>query len=464
MSARRLVIRILIPILLLAVVPGLAAQDAARTSGGAGDAAGKDAAVREHVQAIESSFRQALDDVVERFEAHHFSAFYLDETTPAERRAVIDSVQMAAADPGDVMMGIENDRYVLTLIGSERYDVTFTVDDAPPFGITSLAVTVARPGADPIHFSRENLDDTFSRLEDEGMAGVIFVRRGDEILIERAFGMANDEIGTSNRLETIFGIGSRPIDFTRAAIYLLDQRGVLSLDDEIGRHFESVPSDKQGMTVRHLMTGRSGLPDFFHMEDDWDPDLAWIDRDTAVDRLLAQELLFTPGSDRRHSHGAFVLLAALVERASGLPYEEFLRAHFLEPARMDRTGEYGQHRNLSLADFAVGEGRQTVGIPNIPPNWGPTSWLIKGSGGMYSTLDDLRNFYAYVRSGEVLDGEHNAAFDAPAINVDGSDRGFELFTIYYPDGTEVYLFLNRFGSRERLRQVIGGLERFVDGL
>jgi len=215
------------------------------------------------------------------------------------------------------------------------------------------------------------------------------------------------------------------------------------------------------MTIRHLLSGQSGLPDFFHTEEDWDPDLAWIDRETAVERLLSAKLLFEPGTGRSHSHGAFGLLAALIEIVTDNTYIGFLTENFFEPAGMDRTGEYGDKKGLAIDDFAVGGGPQMIGLPNIPPNWGPTSWLVKGSGGMYSSLDDLLKFYSYIRSGKVLDGEHNQIFHQPTVNVDGSDRGFELFSAYMTPDNEVYLLLNETGNRDQMRQLFRALERLA---
>jgi hypothetical protein len=315
--------------------------------------------------------------------------------------------------------------------------------------------------AKPIVLTRNNLVAAFDSLEAEGMAGLVYIKRNDEVLLKRAFGMANKSLKIPNTTQTIFAIGSRPIDFTIAAIYLLDQQNKINVDDKIEKYFENVPPDKQAITILHLLTGQSGLPDFFHTEEDWDPDLAWVTREVAEKRLLSQKLLFSPGEGRQHSHGAFVLLAALTERVSGEPYYSFIRKYFLDPAGMKRTGEYGETRSLSIDDFATGDGPQFVGLPNIPPNWGPTSWLIKGSGGMYSTLEDLQKFYSYVRSGKVLDDHHNVVFRQSAVNLDGSDRGFELFSVYNPPGNEVYLFINSKIDGEKMHQVFRALEIFA---
>jgi CubicO group peptidase (beta-lactamase class C family) len=312
------------------------------------------------------------------------------------------------------------------------------------------------------NITMNNIDAVFDSLEREGLSGLISIVKTGDMIIERPFGSANSDLGIPITTETIFGIGSRPIDFTIAALLLLDQEGDLSLDDPINTYINKVPEDKKAMTLRHLMEGKSGLPDFFDTDEDWNPDLAWVNRDEAVARMMQVDLLFEPGTDQRHSHAAFGLLAAIIEKVTGNEYYTFIREQFLDPAKMFRTGEYGETRGLKLEDFAVGNGIEQIGLPNIPPNWGPTSWLVKGSGGMYSTLNDLRSFYEYIYSGKVLDRQHKSYFLGESVSLDGSMRGFELFSIRLPqEKTEAYLFLNDTKDLKKLRRVFQALEQFV---
>ncbi|WP_340105048.1 serine hydrolase domain-containing protein [Rhodohalobacter sp. 8-1] len=312
-----------------------------------------------------------------------------------------------------------------------------------------------------LDLTKDNADEIFDQLEQHGFSGVVYIKLNQIEELKRPFGMANENLNITNTLTTIFDIGSRPIDFTKASILLLDQRQQISMEDPVSLYFDNVPVDKRSMTIQHLMSGQSGLPDFFHNVSDWDPDLAWVGRETALHRILNQDLLFEPGTDRRHSHGAFGLLAILIEKVSGLDYFEFLNENFFEPAGMSRTNEYGHTGDLSLSDFAVGGGPHQVGLPNIPPNWGPTSWLIRGSGGMYSTLDDLLKFYSYVRSTKVLNTNHNYILKNPSVNLDGTMRGFELFSAFQPEGSEAYLFLNNIPDMDVAQNLFKDLEELV---
>lgn len=338
--------------------------------------------------------------------------------------------------------------------------VRFRVAVQPPFGIETLLVDRE---ASPNPLTWDELDATFRELHEEGLfvsAVVHFVRDG-EIVLERGYGAANRDLGAPVEVDTVFGIGSTPIDFTVAALLLLDQRGELTLDDSIADHLDEVPDDKASITLRHLITGQSGLPDFHDVPGDWDADLAWIDRDTAVRRILAQPLLFEPGTSRAHSHSAYGLVSAILEIVSGRDYEDFVRAELFEPAGMTRTGMYGQSLGLELGDFAVGVGASSVGVPNIPPNWGPTSWLVLGSGGMASTVPDLMRFYRTMRSGDVLDEERAARFRGETVGVGGSDRGFFLFHAADGGGDEALFLVSGEGRSEEMRELTRRIQRMV---
>ena len=318
------------------------------------------------------------------------------------------------------------------------------------------------PPEEKLIFNIENLSAAVQFMKDQDMAGLLYLKSKGEVVIKEPFGMANEPLGVANSTETIFAIGSRPIDFTSAAILLLDQQGLLSLDDSIEKHLNKVPSDKKGITIKHLMSGESGLPNFFDIEGDWDADLQWVSRDEAILRMMNQTLLFEPGEGNSHSHGAFGLLAAIIELKTGKTYMKYLKENFFDPAGMTRTGDYGDKKDFEIKDFAVGGGPQIIGLPNIPPNWGPTSWLVKGSGGMYSTIDDLLKFYALVRNGEVFDDKHAKHFKDPSADVDGSMRGFELFSVYNSSQSELFLFLNSPGDNDLRRKIFRALEDLID--
>ena len=285
----------------------------------------------------------------------------------------------------------------------------------------------------------DNLEAYIEAEAKAGFSGVILVVRDGEAVLDKAFGMANREEGIPNRTDTIFGIGSTPIDFTHVGILMLAQQGKLSLDDPIMKFFDNVPKDKRSITVEFLMTGRSGLQNFHGVPSDGNPDHAWIDRDEAMRRILAQELLFEPGNGREHSHSAWGVLAAILEIVSGESYQEFTKKRIFEPLGMVDTGFYGA--TYPKKRMAVGYGMRSNGEINAPPYWGPTSWLVLGSGGQVSTVPDMRRFVSGMRAGKLLDAERRERLLSTwrGLLAGGSIFGYEIVYTTDPDNMMILI-------------------------
>ncbi|NNL94786.1 MAG: beta-lactamase family protein [Xanthomonadales bacterium] len=421
---------------------------------------GMEAAVRRHVRALEGS--HLMPDALDVFEREHFSEQYLSETTREERRSLIDRLREIAASAGGAMIVQAGNEYQLTLQTREKeFLVAFSLEPEAPFAISALSITGTQ--AETMSLSWETLPQTFDQLAEEGFTGVVRVLREGQVVLDKAYGMANPAQGFPMKTDTIFGIGSTPIDFTVAGIFHLVETGRLALDDSIAMHLPGVPQDKAAMTLRHILNGQSGLPDFHDVPTDWEADLAWIDRSEALRRILSQPLMFVPGQGRAHSHSAYGLAAAVIEMVSGMDYFEFMSEQFFRPAGMNRTGMYGEHGGYALSEFAVGNSELGVGLPNIPPNWGPTSWLVMGSGGMWSTVDDLRKFYDYVGNGGGLSGQFADHFSGARLVVGGSQRGFHIVEVQRDPGTWAMFIINQDGRGPRVRMLTRALEELVEG-
>lgn len=304
------------------------------------------------------------------------------------------------------------------------------------------------PQAPPL--SWDTLEARMDAEAKAGFSGAVLVVRDGKIVLDRGYGLANREEKIAATKDTIFAIGSTPIDFTKAGILLLIQDKKLALDEKLPAFFEGVPEDKRAITVGYLMTGRSGLRDFHDVPTDRDPDHSWIDRGEAVKRILAQELLFEPGKGREHSHSAWGLLAAILEIRSGKSYPEFARERLFAPAGMKDTGFFGEP--IPKERLAIGYGMKKDGETNAPPFWGKTSWLVMGSGGMVSTTGDLLRWNRAMREGRILPKESAEKFFGPVGSVfDGGDMyGFEILYTEGP-GSQFILVSNAVDRASRAK-------------
>ena len=411
---------------------------------------------------LKSGGDSALQEFAQRRLTDSYRASFSDQSLLPHLRAVRASAKDAL---GRITVEATPEGLLLVLSAEREVGIHVKIESDGRIGRLECAAAEELPGGasagDTLDWSA--LAARMQQEEAEGFSGVVLAVRDGREVVRESYGVADREAKRATGLDTVYGIGSTPIDFTKTGILLLAQRGKLRLDDTIDKYYRDAPADKRAITLRQLMSGTSGLHDFHHVPGvDWDPDLAWVDRDTAVRRMLAKPLLFEPGKGDAHSHSAFGLLAAVIEIVSGESYVQFIRDEILTPAGMKRTGFYGETLGLRREDFAVGYGASSVGLPNIPPNWGPTSWLVMGSGGMYSTLDDMRRYHEFVESGRVLKGEWQQWQIGLAVtDTGGSDRGF--FTIYTTegDGSYILMLMNGEGRAPRIRALCRTFERLV---
>ncbi len=261
------------------------------------------------------------------------------------------------------------------------------------------------------------IDDTaeyFGRLEKLGFAGGLKIMRGDETLLHAGYGMADREASRPWSIKTISTIGSITKQFTGAAILLLQEDGLLSVDDPITKYFANVPVDKQFITLHQLLTHSSGIVDLDGLGD-WDP----IDRDTFIQRAMEQPLEFEPGSSFAYSNAGYSLLGAILEQLTGASYETFLRERLFLPAGMRDTGYIlaGWDDSRVAAGYRGEEMWGTVlGRPLADD--GPF-WALRGNGGIHSTTADMLRWGRVLTEGELLSAESMATYWAPHV-----DEGF----------------------------------------
>jgi CubicO group peptidase (beta-lactamase class C family) len=263
----------------------------------------------------------------------------------------------------------------------------------PSLIATVLATApTAVPIAEPPEITWDTIEAVIEAEVKNGFAGAVLLVRDGSIVLDKGYGLADRAAGTPNTHDTIFALGSTPIDFTLVSFLQLVDKGTLNLNDPLSKFFGDIPEDKGSMTLDHIRRSATGLPDFpFRPGVDVDEDHAPLDRDAFIQRFREAKLAFAPGTGDEHSHFAWGVLAAVIEVASGTTYEAYVREHILEPAGMTRTGFNGDA--FPGETVAIGYGSRSWGEVNTPPKWGPTSWLVMGSGGMVGTTGDLNRYH-----------------------------------------------------------------------
>lgn len=252
-------------------------------------------------------------------------------------------------------------------------------------------------------------DRYLERLEAFGFSGALLVASPDSPPFSRGYGLANREAGIPFEPTTIFDIGSITKQFTAAAILRLQADGRLGVQDSLGRFFADVPEDKRGITLHHLLTHTSGLPMGLG------GDYRRVTRDSIIVGGLSAELHAAPGEAHRYSNLGYSLLAAVIELASGQPYEVFLMDRLLTPAGMVETG-YTMHagdRPRLAVGYRDGE-RWGIGTDSTAATGGHF-WNLLGNGGLQSSVEDLHRWAGALLAGTVLPPDAVAELFRPRV-------------------------------------------------
>jgi CubicO group peptidase (beta-lactamase class C family) len=231
-------------------------------------------------------------------------------------------------------------------------------------------------------------DSVMRAAEARGFSGVVRLARNGSVVLERGYGLANRAEGIPFSPATIVQIGSNTKDFTAVSILQLQERGVLSVQDKLGKFFPTAPPDKKDVTVWQLMTHRAGFP--LGLGGDFES----VTRDQLVDRAMKYKLLFDPGANQSYSNTGFALLAAIIEKTSGKSYDEYVRDNILTPLGLTRTGFHlpkFSDRDLAHGYRAGGIDAGTM-LSKAHAADGPY-WNLRGNGGMLSTAADMHAFY-----------------------------------------------------------------------
>ncbi len=173
--------------------------------------------------------------------------------------------------------------------------------------------------------------------------GSVLVAERGKVLIDTAYGFANMELGVRNTPNTRFRVASITKQFTGMAVMMLAEEGKLSIADSISMWVDSLPSSWRALTIHQLLRHTSGISDYEEWFDGYATQAYsdYMSQAHAPLRIMRDAMLkpldHEPGTKFRYSNTAYIVLGTIVERGSGMPYDEFLRLRMLEPLGMTRS-------------------------------------------------------------------------------------------------------------------------------
>ncbi len=271
--------------------------------------------------------------------------------------------------------------------------------------------------------------------EKDGFNGAWLYAEKGEIVSKGALGFRDPEDKTPITEDTIFQLASVSKTFTATAIMLLVRQGKLNLEDRITKYFPELAA-YEGATVRHLLNHTSGIPDYFD-DADWFVDL-WkaekrVPGNDEILRFLCEtkaKPYFAPGEGLEYSNTGYNLLALLVERLSGVPYEQFLQKNIFEPAGMNATRCCHIRRDgVPFENYAQAsvfeDGRWVADVASEEDGDVVAFDGLNGDDYVYTNIFDMLKWDRALREGKVLTWEEQQLMYTPGKLNNGEDAVYD---------------------------------------
>jgi CubicO group peptidase (beta-lactamase class C family) len=301
------------------------------------------------------------------------------------------------------------------------------------FSVLWLALSLVANGLAPTHSVK--LDSLITDLAArKQFSGSILVAEHGREIYERGFGLADERRHVPFTPDTPVYLASLTKQFTAMAVMMLAERGKLSCDDALSKYFPQFPEYAERITVTHLLNHTSGIPDYVELGLER-PGLT--DQDVLNALVKLPRLRFTPGERFEYSNSGYVLLALIVEKVSGQPYEKFLSEHIFRPLGMTHTFVYTPRESK----VARAHGYNRFGDDS------DYDLLTYGEGGIYSSVSDMFKWVRALYTEKLVTQTALArAFTAGKLN-DGSATNYGFgWGITSMNGEPIYSHAGRYGG------------------
>jgi CubicO group peptidase (beta-lactamase class C family) len=356
---------------------------------------GNPASMREFIQAhfADSALRQT--PLEERVSRH---------TTAASRWQSLNLQKIVAERPGQTLALVRTGKgeYLLLRAGVEKeppHRLLFIYVE-PVQDPQNVIVPEPKANDEELMAAARQLLEAETRADE--FSGVVLIAKNFQVLFQQAYGFADREKKIPNQKDTKFNLGSINKNFTRAAILQLKKQGKLSLPDPIQKFLPDYPNRQaaEKVTIQQLLDMTSGIGDFFGPRYEATPKENIRSLQDYLPLFADQPLEFEPGTNNRYSNGGYIVLGAIIEKASGLDYYTYVRENIFKPTGMLATDSY--ERDKAVPNLALGYTRR--GRPGGERVLNQATLPGRGSsaGGGYSTAEDLLKYVQALSLGKIF--------------------------------------------------------------
>nr|WP_188499184.1 serine hydrolase [Pullulanibacillus pueri] len=260
-------------------------------------------------------------------------------------------------------------------------------------------------------------------------SGSLLVKKNNKVLVEAHYGLAHRSEQIKNNALTRYGIASGCKLFTAIAICQLVEQGKLGLDTKLTDCLNVFfPYFDEAITVHHLLTHTSGIPDYFDEEVMDDFEELWLKHPMYSLRSLEDFLpLFKDrpmtlkvGERFRYNNAGYILLGLIIEQASQQPFCDYIEENIFQKAGMVSSGYFefdSLPKNTALGYIDLPDGTWKTNIYSLPAKGG-------SDGGAYVTVDDMTRFWDALVNDHLLSKEYTHKLLTPYIRTKDDESSF----------------------------------------
>ena len=272
-------------------------------------------------------------------------------------------------------------------------------------------------------------DEIDALAAESAFSGVVRIDRGDEVVVDKAYGLAHRGYEIPNKADTRFAIASGVKGLTALAVVSLVEDGTLELTTTARSILGAdLPLVDDAVTVEQLLAHRSGIGDYYDEDVPGEitdyvlpvPVHRLVDTEAYVSVLGGYPTKFAPDERFSYCNGGFVVLALIAERASGVPFHELVARRVCEPAAMRDTAflRSDELPGGTAVGYLAADGLRT-NVLHLPVRG-------SGDGGIYTTAADVRAFWEALFAGRIVAREWVAEMTRPRSDSPEDDRRYGL--------------------------------------
>lgn len=252
----------------------------------------------------------------------------------------------------------------------------------------------------------------------EGPGAAVIVTKDNQTLFVDGHGLADITAGTPIEADTVFRYASITKQFAAATLMLLSEEGLVDLDAPIGDYLTDYPEPGRSIAVRHLLNHTSGIPSYTSIP-------GWMvetntNREYTTDEMIALfkdlPVDFSPGEQWAYNNSGYLLLGAVIEVASGLPWAEAIKDRIIDPHNLSLIDSGLNEANLSkmatgyTTDKAVSQAVH-MSVPHA-------------AGALIGDVQGLADWANAFHDGDIVSAESYTAMTSPTVTSSGEEISY----------------------------------------